>query len=507
MSGGKKGCIMLQGTASHVGKSVLTAALCRILRDDGIRVAPFKPQNMALNSFVTGEGGEIGRAQAFQALCAGIEPSVDMNPILLKPTDDSRTQVIIHGRVYGDMSAKEYHLFKKEAKGFVFESFSRLASRYDVIVIEGAGSPAEINLRDGDIANMGFARVIGAPVVVVGDIDRGGVFASLIGTMELLEPEERGLVRGFIINKFRGDIDLLYPGLDFLKKRTGIPVIGVVPYVTGLRLPEEDGVALDAGQSALKAGDKGLRIGVIRLPRISNFTDFDPLLAEPDVEVSYVTAPEGLAQCDCVIIPGSKNTISDLRFLWDYGLAEAILSFAGKGRMVMGICGGFQMLGSSVIDPHHVESDDGEVRGLGLLKVSTSLTRDKKTYQVEGVTGDGLAGWGLEVKGYEIHMGETSGDASSFVDIKKRNGRAVDLRDGAVSEDGMVIGTYIHGIFDNDGFRRWFLNRIRGFKGGRGSVSFERCMEQGIERLASVVRESLDMELLYSLIGYKGYVV
>ncbi len=501
MGGGKTGCIMLQGTASHVGKSVLTAALCRILRDDGIMVAPFKPQNMALNSFVTGDGGEIGRAQAFQALCAGIEPSVDMNPILLKPTDDSMAQVIVHGRVYGDMSAKAYHLFKKEAKGFVLESFHRLARRYDVIVIEGAGSPAEINLRDGDIANMGFARAIGSPVVIIGDIDRGGVFASLIGTMELLEPDERGLVRGFIINKFRGDMDILNTGLDLLKKRSGIPVIGVVPYVTGLKLPEEDGVALDAGDSGLKAGDGGLRIGVVRLPRISNFTDFDPLLAEPDVDVIYVRAPEGLALCDCVIIPGSKNTLSDLRFLWDSGLAEAILSFAGKGGMVMGICGGFQMLGSSVRDPHHVESNDGEVRGLGLLKVSTSLTRDKKTYQVEGVTGVGFAEGGFDIKGYEIHMGETFGDAPAFVDIKKRNGLAVDIRDGAVSEDGLITGTYIHGIFDNDGFRRWFLNRIRGFKGKRGSISFERCMEDGIDRLAKVVKESLDMRLLCSLIG------
>lgn len=501
MSRDRKGWIMLQGTASYVGKSVLTAALCRILRDDGIRVAPFKPQNMALNSFVTGEGGEIGRAQAFQALCAGIEPSVDMNPILLKPTDDSRAQVIIHGRVYGDMSAREYHLFKKEAKSFVLDSFHRLTRRYDVILIEGAGSPAEINLRDGDIVNMGFARSIGAPVVIIGDIDRGGVFASLIGTMELLEPEERGMVKGFIINKFRGDIELLNTGLDFLKKRSGIPVIGVVPYVTGLNLPEEDGVALDTGDSGLKAGHRCLRIGVIRLPRISNFTDFDPLIAEPDVEVVYLTEPEVLAQCDCVIIPGSKNTISDLRFLWDSGMADAILSFAGKGRMVMGICAGFQMLGSSVRDPRHVESDEGEMRGLRLLKVSTTLTREKKTYQVEGLICDGLADGGFKVKGYEIHMGDTTGEVIPFVDIKKRNGMAVDIRDGAVSEDGMVIGTYIHGIFDNDGFRRWFLNRIRGFNGDRYSISFERCMEEGIERLARVVRKSLDMGLIYNLIG------
>ncbi|MFQ5736952.1 MAG: cobyric acid synthase, partial [Thermodesulfobacteriota bacterium] len=341
--------LMVQGTGSHVGKSVLTAALCRIFRDRGFKTAPFKAQNMALNSFVTRTGCEIGRAQAFQAEAAGVEPTADMNPVLLKPTGDSVCQVIIHGRVFGAMSAVEYHSFKKEAGKYVMESYARLASEYDVIVIEGAGSPAEVNLREGDIANMGVARMTGSPVLLAGDIDRGGVFASLVGTMELLTPDERERVKGFVINKFRGDIELLRPGLDFLSQRTGLPVLGVVPFFDASTLPDEDGVALQgAGASPRDGGGGEVRIAVLKLPRISNFTDFDPLKLCAGVGLAFIEGPDGLAGADMVIIPGTKNTLSDLGWLRERGFGEALAAFAKGGGMVAGICGGFQMLGTSV---------------------------------------------------------------------------------------------------------------------------------------------------------------
>src|SRR3990167_6937579 len=332
--------IMLQGTASHVGKSILVAALCRIFKEQGLKVAPFNAQNMALNSFVTKDGGEIGRAQAFQAEAAGLEPAVDMNPILLKPTSDMGSQVIIHGKVYDNMKAKEYHKFKKEAAKYVIESYRRLAQKNDLIIIEGAGSPAEINLRENDIANMGLAEMVDAPVILIGDIDLGGVFASLIGTLELLTPVEKKRIKGFIINKFRGDFKLLKPGIDFLEDKTGLPVFGIVPYLKDIKLPDEDGVVLEVKSQKSKVKNKDLIIAVIKLPRLSNFTDFDPFRFEPDVCVKYVTEPAELDGADVIIIPGSKNTLEDMEWLRKSGLADAIIRYAKNGGRVIGICGG-----------------------------------------------------------------------------------------------------------------------------------------------------------------------
>ncbi len=494
---------MVQGTASHVGKSLITGAICRILRDEGFKVSPFKSQNMALNSFVAKDGGEIGRAQAFQAMCAGVEPCVDMNPVLLKPTDDRRSQVIIHGRVYKNMSAAEYHDFKKDAMKYVLESYYRLSKGYDVILVEGAGSPAEINLREGDIANMGIALQLCLPVILVGDIDRGGVFASLAGTMELLSPEERVLVRGFVINKFRGDKELLKGGIEFIEKKTGVPVLGVMPFIKDMNLPEEDGMALENKYGAQADRDECVNISIIKLPHISNFTDFDALRSEHGVRVLYVSMPDELEKSDCIIIPGSKNTLSDLRYLRDKGLAKRIIRFASKGGMVVGICGGFQMLGRSIIDPNRIESDVGETRGLGLLDVETVIGQKKKTCQVEAVIEPLKGGRDFEVAGYEIHMGETIVNESPFAVIKKRNNLPVDLKDGAVSDGGNVLGTYIHGIFDNDSFREYFVDCLRDSKGMRrgGGKRFNEELERGINNLASIVRESIDMEQLCGIIN------
>ncbi|MBI3398988.1 MAG: cobyric acid synthase [Deltaproteobacteria bacterium] len=502
---------MLQGTASHVGKSILVAALCRIFKEQGLKVAPFKAQNMALNSFVTKDGGEIGRAQAFQAEAAGIEPTVDMNPILLKPTSDMGSQVIIHGKVYGNMKAAEYHKFKKEAAQYVLESYRRLAEENDVIMIEGAGSPAEINLRENDIANMGLAEMVGAPVILIGDIDRGGVFASLVGTMELLSSSERKRLKGFIINKFRGDFELLKPGIDFLQHKTGLPVFGVVPYLKDISLPDEDGVVLEQGQGSRVKGQGKINIAVIKLPRISNFTDFDPFKFEPDVYVRYISQAAELDEADAIIIPGSKNTLEDMRWLRKSGLADAVIHYAKDGGSVIGICGGFQMLGRIVKDPHGVESHCKETKGLGLLDVATILEREKRTYQVgatippfpplaNGGRGDCL------VKGYEIHMGETIGKNKPFATIAKRNGISVRVEDGAVSKDGRIWGTYIHGIFDNDEFRAEFLNEVRIAKGlpEQGIIPFKDTKDKQMDILADAIKESVDVQRLYGIMGVKG---
>lgn len=505
--------LMLQGTASHVGKSILVAALCRIFKEQGLKVAPFKAQNMALNSFVARDGGEIGRAQAFQAEAAGIEPTVDMNPILLKPTSDMGAQVIIHGKVYGNMKAAEYHKFKKEAARYVMESYRRLAEGNDAIVIEGAGSPAEINLRENDIANMGLAEMIDAPVILIGDIDRGGVFASLVGTLELLTPSERKRVKGFIINKFRGDMELLKPGINFLENKTGLPVFGVVPYLKDIALPDEDGVVLERGQESGVRSQKKIQIAIIKLPRISNFTDFDAFRFEPDVAIRYITNPAQLDNDDVIIIPGSKNTIEDIEWLWKSGIADAIIHYAKDGGRVVGICGGFQMLGKSIKDPHGVESHCKEAKGLGLLDVETVLERVKRTYQVgatipsfpplaKGGKGD------CPAKGYEIHMGETTGREQPFSTITERNSAAAKKEDGAVSKDGRIWGTYIHGIFDNDKFRTGFLSKIRLEKGApfQEIASYQDKKDEGIKRLADAVSRNIDVRSLYKIAGLKGIV-
>lgn len=493
--------LMIQGTGSHVGKSVLTAALCRIFRDKGINVAPFKSQNMALNSFITESGGEMGRAQVVQAEAAGLSPHVDMNPILIKPHADMEAQVIIQGKVHGNYSAKDFHGFKREAMPFVEESYKRLAKRHDLIVIEGAGSPAEINLRKNDIANMGTAHLVDAPVVLVGDIDKGGVFASLVGTLELLDDADRSRIKGFIINKFRGDISLLKPGLDFLEEKTGLPVLGVIPYFKDIYIQEEDSVNLENLSSSSSADGKKIKIAILYLPHISNFTDFDPLEREEDLDLNYVRQGERIGNADMIIIPGSKSTISDLAYLRAAGYDDEIRKHIKRGGRVIGICGGYQMLGKSISDPHKVESG-GKVEGLGLLDIETVLKESKETHQVAAVQLDRED----ILKGYEIHMGESSylKGASPLFEIKIRGGCDVKVEDGAISSDKRVWGTYIHGIFDNDDFRRSVLAEMRkeqGLSAGDNSSSYADLKEEGYRKLAEIVRSNLDMEAICRIAG------
>jgi len=498
--------VMFVGTASDVGKSVLTAGFCRILSNRGISVAPFKSQNMALNSFATPEGGEIGRAQAVQAQASRIAPHTDMNPVLLKPNSDTGSQVIVQGKVVGNMSVKEYNAYKPEAFRKVEESFERLRSRAGFVVIEGAGSIAEINLRAHDIANMRIAAMAGCPCILVADIDRGGVFAQIVGTLELLEPWERELVRGVVINKFRGDPSLLAPGIEFVEQRTGVPVLGVVPYFSHFRIPEEDSVALEKRRNAARGArrEEGkINIGVVRFPRISNYTDFDALESETDVTLRYIEHPRELEGLDMLILPGSKSTIGDLAFLVKHGLDQGVRSFAGP---VVGICGGYQMLGNRVLDPDGLESHRSEAPGLGLLDVETVLLPEKETHQAEArlLRGAALAAPGCEgtVAGYEIHLGETTlgPKARPFAQLLRRSGREVAIPDGAVSPDGRVFGSYLHGIFDNHGFRSAFLNRIRREK-GLPTISADCKTEDPFDQLAEHLERHLDMERLMRICG------
>jgi len=499
---------MLQGTASHVGKSVLTAALCRIFRDDGINVAPFKSQNMALNSFVTEEGCEMGRAQVSQAEAAGLVPHVDMNPILIKPHSDVGAQVIIHGKVYGNLSARDFHGFKQEAFGFVEESYKRLSMKHGLIVIEGAGSPAEINLRKNDIANMGTAHMADAPVILVGDIDRGGVFASLVGTLELLDEHDRKRIKGFIINKFRGDLSLLKPGLDFLEHKTGLPVLGVIPYFRDIYIQEEDSVNLEKRDAAAVKCSGKVNIAVIYLPHISNFTDFDPLDAEPDVNLRYVRNGEPIGDADAVIIPGSKNTVGDLKYLKDAGYSDEIREHVEKGGQVIGICGGYQMLGKRIADPAGIEGG-GAIEGLGYLEIKTILKSEKSTHQVTATHAKGsfLPAHPEPLKGYEIHMGESiyiNGGQPLF-EITMQNSMPVTVYDGAATEDVRIWGTYIHGLFDNDIFRANVIHMLKrgkdGFRPGDRVIIHCERKEEGYRKLAKVVRDNIDMEKIYNIAG------
>jgi adenosylcobyric acid synthase len=430
--------LMVQGTTSDAGKSTVVAALCRLLRRRGIRVAPFKPQNMALNSAVTGNGGEIGRAQALQAIAAGIEPHTDMNPVLLKPSSDTGAQVIIHGQVRADMNARDYHHYKSVAMGAVLESHARLRAQYDTVIVEGAGSPAEINLRDRDIANMGFAERVDCPVVLVADIDRGGVFAHIVGTLACLSQSERDRIVGFVINRFRGDITLLEPGLAWLERETGKPVLAVLPYLHGLYLDAEDAV------QAVTPRAGAFRVVVPSYPRMSNHTDFDPLRAHPDVDLRFVRAGEALPGADLIILPGSKNTRADLAWLMQQGWAGQIRRHLRYGGKVIGVCGGFQMLGRHVDDPDGVEAAAGRSDGLGLLELETTLTRDKRLAQVSGACVFGADAMGAAVSGYEIHMGVSTGGALARPAFEI-GGRG----EGACSVDGQIIGTYLHGLFDD----------------------------------------------------------
>ena len=464
------GAVMFCGTASDVGKSTVTSGLCRCLVKRGMAVAPFKSQNMSLNSFVTPEGGEIGRAQAVQAQACDINPHTDMNPVLLKPNSDTGSQIIVQGKPVGNMSASEYDLYKPTAFGKVRESFDRLRQRYEFIVIEGAGSISEINLKKNDIANLKIAMMARCPVILVADIDRGGVFAQIIGTIELLEPLERTYIKGIIINKFRGDIDILKPGIDFIEQRTGVPVLGVLPWCADIQLPAEDSVALGqvARVSSTTPRLKKIQIGIIKLPKISNFTDFDAFQSEPDVHVSYVEMPDQLEGLDILIIPGSKSTIADLCFLKDRGLFDAIRDFKGH---IAGICGGYQMLGTEVFDPDSVESAVKELQGLDLLPSTTVLLMEKETHQSLVYLDEAGLTVAPEcngvISGYEIHMGETTlnNGCRPFSRIIRRGDTSVLVEDGAVSPDGRIFGTYLHGLFDNIQFREIYLDLIRREKG------------------------------------------
>ena len=507
--------LMIQGTGSGVGKSLVVAGLCRIFRDRGIRVAPFKAQNMALNSFVTKEGGEIGRAQALQAEAAGIEPSVDMNPILLKASGEDGCQVIVSGRVHSNMKATEYYAFKKEAWMAVTQAYERLSKRHDLIIIEGAGSPAEINLRDDEVVNMRVARHTNAPVILVGDIDKGGVFASFYGTIGLLDGDA-DYIKAFLINKFRGDLSILRPGLKMIHEKTGRPVIGVIPHLGDLRLHEEDGIPSErlSGSKVQRFKDSKIKIVVLRLRYIANFTDFDPFLYEPDVEMVYSLWEGDIENADLVIIPGSKNTVKDLLFLRESGIEGEMKQAAKKGTPLMGICGGYQMLGNKIYDPHGVESDLEEMDGLGLLDIESTFQRTKLTSQVEAELDNNgmfnaefsIADCGL--KGYEIHMGVSKGDIGLFrlkrisSDSGSRMLNSELILDGSVKDN--VWGTYIHGIFDNDRFRRTLLNSLRVRKGLRPIeevVDYSGLREDALNEWARTLKENIDIKFIEGLIS------
>lgn len=439
------GMLMIQGTSSDSGKSTLVGALCRIAARSGLRVAPFKPQNMSLNSAVTVDGGEIGRAQAWQALAAGIAPEVDMNPVLLKPNSDIGAQVIVQGRSTGNFDARAYHRYKPIARQAVLESFARLQAKCDLVLVEGAGSPAEINLREGDIANMGFATAVDCPVVLVADIDRGGVFAQILGTLACLTDEERALVKGVVINKFRGDVSLLQPGIDWIEAQTGKPILGVVPYIQGLWLDAEDALPKAPSARTTPDADHALRVVVPALPRISNHTDFDPLRAHPQVDFRFVRMGDALPAADLVILPGSKSVQRDLHALRQHGWEAYLRRHLRYGGKLIGICGGLQMLGREMRDPLAIESDVLSTPGLGLLDFVTTLEPQKQLVNAAGTL---LLGDGVPARGYEIHMGVSEGAAFSRPAL--RLGADNDVRaDGAISEDGQVLATYLHGLFDS----------------------------------------------------------
>ncbi len=493
--------LMVQGTASSAGKSILVTALCRIFRQDGFRVAPFKSQNMSLNSFVTRQGGEIGRAQVVQAEAAGIEPTVDMNPILLKPEADSKSQVIVMGRVMDTLEAKKYYTHRDELLEIVSGALDRLRSEYEVVVIEGAGSAAEVNLKDREIVNMRIAKLAKSPVLLVGDIDRGGIFASLIGTVDLLTQEERNLVKGLVINKFRGDISLFESGVRFIEEKSGIPVLGVVPYFRDIAIAQEDSVYLD--DRAATAGD--IDIAVLRLPHISNYDDFDPL-ERNGCQVRYVSSKRDMGTPHLIILPGSKSTIADIKFLRRSGLADEIIRLSRNGTPVMGVCGGFQALGKRIEDPLGIESADGGTEGLNLLDMVTVFAREKTTTQVKGTVSSprGILAdaAGRTINGYEIHMGETSRcrEESPFTILETPNGKS-GYPDGAINAAGTILGTYIHGIFNSDGFRAGFLNGLRNYhRLPLPSVYNKEEKEMEYDKLADHVRNSLDIKKVYEIL-------
>jgi adenosylcobyric acid synthase len=510
--------IMIQGTGSGAGKSAVVAGLCRIFRDMGIKVAPFKSQNMALNSFITKEGGEIGRAQAFQAEAAGLEPCNDMNPVLLKATGEAGCQVILNGKVHATMKAHEYYQIKEKVWKEITAAYDRLSEQYELIIIEGAGSPAEINLQKEEVVNMRVARYTDAPVILVGDIDRGGVFAQFYGTVELLkeytgahgnpESSDADYIKAFVVNKFRGDMEILRPGLRMIEDKTGKPVIGTLYYQGNLGLDEEDGLSIEKLARFDQSGHKDLKIVVLRLKYISNFTDFASFLYEPDVECKYSLWEEDISSADLIIIPGSKNTVSDLMLLRESGIEDCVKAAVTKGTQLIGVCGGYQMLGEKILDPNSVESPMDEVSGMGLLDTVTTLDKIKTTCQVsanvasakwfDAVESTSSCRWN-QLKGYEIHMGNTTGDVGLFEIRRDRSQRA--LAEG--SAKGNVWGTYIHGIFDNDGLRTELLNSLRKKKGVsvRDSVSYQSIREKAINEWAATLGESIDICFMLREVG------
>lgn len=495
--------IMIQGTMSNAGKSLVTAGLCRVFKQDGYKVAPFKSQNMALNSFITKEGLEMGRAQVMQAEACGIEPSVNMNPILLKPTNDVGSQVIVNGEVLGNMSARDYYKKKTELIPHIMEAYNNLAKEYDIIVMEGAGSPAEINLKENDIVNMGMAKLVNSPVLLVGDIDRGGVFASIAGTLMLLEEDERKMIKGTIINKFRGDVNILKPGLDMIEEITKTPVVGVVPYME-LDIDDEDSLSE-------RFNNKGtvdlIDIAVIKLPRMSNFTDFNTFEYIPGVSLRYVKSVRELKDPDMIILPGTKNTMEDLKWLRESGLETQILKQATKGKVIFGICGGYQMLGMELSDPFNVESG-GTMAGMGLLPTKTVFEKEKVRTRVSGnfneVSGILAELSYVEFEGYEIHMGQTTYDFNEeeLTTIDNVNGEDIIKNDGLYKDN--VYGSYIHGIFDKEEVSKAIVESLCIHKGidysSISTVDIEKYKEEQYDKLAEGIRNSLDMKAIYKIL-------
>lgn len=493
--------LMIQGTTSDAGKSLLVAGFCRCLKIKDYEVVPFKPQNMALNSAVTADGGEIGRAQALQALAAGLEPHVDMNPILLKPSSDTGAQVIIHGKAISDMQAKAYHDYKKVAMQAVLDSHTRLEQQYQVIMVEGAGSPAEINLREGDIANMGFAEAVDCPVIIVADIDRGGVFAQLVGTLDLLAPSEQNRVVGFVINKFRGDITLLQSGLDWLEQRTNKPVLGVLPYLMDLQLAAED--AIQAEQN-IDVSDTRIRVAVPVFSRISNHTDFDMLRAHPQVELTFVRQGSPIPACDLIILPGSKSVRADLSLLKQLGWDKNISQHLRYGGKVLGICGGYQMLGNSIDDPTGVEGQPGETQGLGYLDMTTVLRSEKQLTRNQGVLllhaeqnmaeNKAVKQQQTSIQGYQIHVGQTQQATNYQPFCRLENNES----DGCISPDNQVAGSYLHGMFDSP----QALQQIIAWAGANINLveDYDQQQEQELDRLAQACFDHLDWSKIESFI-------
>lgn len=486
--------LMVQGTTSDAGKSILVAGLCRVFQRRGISVAPFKPQNMALNSAVTPDGGEIGRAQALQAQAAKVPLSVHMNPVLLKPNTDTGAQVILQGHSIGNIEALAYHEYKPKAAATVFDSYEKLKKLYKTIVIEGAGSPAEINLRKGDIANMGFALPTKTPVIIIADIDKGGVFAHLVGTLDVLAEEEQDLIKGFVINRFRGDIALLQDGLDWLEERTGKPVLGVLPFLHGLHLDAEDAVPEN-----IKADDtEQFKVIIPRLPHISNHTDFEPLRLHPELDVEYISHLEAIPPADLIILPGSKNVGFDLDWLKSQGWEEAINKHLRYGGKVIGICGGLQMLGKSINDPLGIEGEAGKShQGLGLMDYQTDLQAEKQLTNVSGRLAFASAEKSADITGYEIHAGVTKGKALENPSVILEGGSNTTIPDGAISDDDQILVTYLHGFFDSTDA----LNEILVWAGTKVTQTFDinEQREQQLNRLADAIEESMDIEQLLAI--------